>query len=91
LSFKALQIGTNHQRDSNEFHPSNLSRKDEVLNGFNFNKTVEDFVIIDGDKSLNVLPPFLKDHLVLTSSLVELTDEHLEEIKSITNRNLQLV
>ena len=69
----------------------NLSRKDEVLNWFNINEINEDFVIIDDDKSLNALPLFLKDNLILTSSLVGLTDQHLEEIKSILNRGLQPV
>lgn len=69
----------------------NLSRKDEVLNWFNINEINEDFVIIDDDKSLNALPLFLKGNLILTSSLVGLTDQHLEEIKSILNRGLQPV
>lgn len=69
----------------------NLSRKDEVLNWFNINDINEDFVIIDDDKSLNALPLFLKDNLILTSSLVGLTDQHLEEIKSILNKGLKPV
>ncbi len=69
----------------------NLSRKDEVLNWFNINEINEDFVIIDDDKSLNALPLFLKGNLILTSSLVGLTDQHLEEIKSILNKGLQPV
>jgi hypothetical protein len=69
---------------------NNLSRKDEVLNWFNVNPTDQSFVIIDDDKSLNSLPPHLKDNLILTSSLVGLTDEHLEQINSVLNQNFHL-
>ncbi len=70
---------------------NNLSRKDEILNWFNFNNVDEDYVIIDDDKSLNGLPVFLKDKLILTSSLVGLNDQHLDEIKSILYKGLQPV
>jgi len=53
---------------------TNLSRKDEVLNWFNAHDMKENFVIIDDDKSLNDLPTYVKSHLVLTSSMVGLTD-----------------
>ena len=68
-----------------------LSRKDEVLNWFNLNNVIEDFIIIDDDKSLNGLPSFLKDRLILTSSLIGLTDCHLDEIKSILSQKSQIV
>jgi hypothetical protein len=61
----------------------NLSRKEEIVNWFNTNTTNDKFVIIDDDKSLNDLPPFLKNNLVLTSSLIGLTDEHLEIINDL--------
>ena len=67
-----------------------LNRKDEILNWTNLNHINEDFIIIDDDKSLNELPTFLKNNLVLTSSLVGLTDEHLNEIENILNRKPQL-
>jgi hypothetical protein len=70
---------------------NNLSRKDEILNWFNVNNVDEDYVIIDDDKSLNGLPVFLKDKLILTSSLVGLNDQHLDEIKSILYKGLQPV
>jgi hypothetical protein len=70
---------------------NNLSRKDEILNWFNVNNVDEDYVIIDDDKSLNGLPVFLKDKLILTSSLVGLNDQHLDEIKSIIYKGLQPV
>jgi HAD domain in Swiss Army Knife RNA repair proteins len=69
---------------------SSLSRKDEIINWFNFNNIDEDFVIIDDDKSLNELPSYLKDNLVQTSSFIGLTEEHLQTIKSILNKGIQL-
>lgn len=70
---------------------SNLSRKDEILNWFGFNHITEDFIIIDDDKSLNSLPVFLKEKLILTSPFIGLTDEHLEDIKTIVHKDFQLV
>ncbi|MEP7198005.1 MAG: HAD domain-containing protein [Saprospiraceae bacterium] len=58
------------------------SRKDEILNWFNLNVINEDFIIIDDDKSLNALPVTLKENLILTSSMVGLTEAHLDEIES---------
>lgn len=59
-----------------------VSRKDEILNWVHSNTLPPDFVIIDDDMSLNGLPPFLKDNLILTSPMVGLTERHLEQIKS---------
>ena len=67
-----------------------LSRKDEVLNWFNLNNVSEEFIIIDDDKSLNGLPSFLKDRLILTSSLIGLTDSHLDEIKAVLSQKPQI-
>lgn len=67
-----------------------LSRKDEVLNWFNLNNVSEEFIIIDDDKSLNGLPSFLKDRLILTSSLIGLTDGHLDEIKAVLSQKPQI-
>lgn len=60
-----------------------ISRKDEILNWINVNKITEEFIIIDDDKSLNALPAFLKDRLILTSSMVGLTDIHCHLIQNI--------
>jgi hypothetical protein len=68
----------------------NLSRKDEILNWFNMNDFFEDFLILDDDKSLNDLPRFLKDNLILTSPLVGLSDSHLDNIHAILSKGLQL-
>lgn len=56
-------------------------RKDEILGWFNTNNVVGDFIIIDDDTSLNALPKDLKEHLILTSSLIGLTPEHIVEFR----------
>lgn len=63
-----------------------ISRKDEILNWFNSNQINEDFIIIDDDTSLNDLPSYLKDHLILTSSMIGLTESHLSLIESKTRK-----
>lgn len=83
---RSIKITNLKSLDSNT---NNLSRKDEILNWFNVNDINEDYIIIDDDKSLNGLPVFLKDKLILTSALVGLTDQHLDEIKSVLNGGLQ--
>lgn len=70
---------------------TNLSRNDEILNWFKDNNTTKDFVIIDDDKSLNSLPDFFKKHLILTSPLIGLTDEHLENASVILNQIYSLL
>lgn len=52
-------------------------RKDELLEWFQTHLIVDDFLIIDDDKSLNALPMKFKEHLVLTRSSVGLTLEDL--------------
>jgi Sec7-like guanine-nucleotide exchange factor len=52
----------------------NLNRKDEILNWYFTNKIEDNFIIIDDDKSLNLLPEFLKEKLILTSATVGLTN-----------------
>ena len=59
------------------------SRKVEILNWFASNDIHEDFIIIDDDKSLNDLPTFYKDRLILTSSLVGLNESHRADIQDI--------
>ena len=57
-----------------------MGENNEVLN----NSTIDD------DKSLNALPKFLKNNLVLTSSLVGLTEFHVDEINRILNNKMQI-
>jgi hypothetical protein len=63
--------------DNNE----NISRKDEILKWFDENDSVNDFIIIDDDKSLNELPGYLKRNLIQTQSTVGLAFQHLSEIR----------
>jgi hypothetical protein len=70
-----------------EQSPIGTSRRSEILNWFNINDINEDFIIIDDDKSLNALPSFLKENLILTSSMVGLNDSHLEDIKAIMEKH----
>ncbi len=67
-----------------------LSRKEEILNWFNTKGIYEDFIIIDDDKSLNELPKFFKDRLILTSSLVGLNESHWADIQDIFSAQLNL-
>jgi len=66
------------------------SRNVEILNWFDSNDVQEDFIIIDDDKSLNDLPTFYKDRLILTSSLVGLNESHWADIQDIVNTQLNL-
>jgi hypothetical protein len=72
--------------DNNDFQ----SRKVEILNWFESNDIHEDFIIIDDDKSLNDLPKFYKDRLILTSSLVGLNESHLVDIQDIVSAQLSI-
>ncbi len=60
------------------------TRKDEILNWLSTNDIQENYVIIDDDKSLNDLPAALKKNLILTASLVGLTDESIQAIREYT-------
>lgn len=67
---------------------SNFDRKQEILDWYSLrHNTNEHFVILDDDKSLNALPAHLKEHLVLTSPLVGLTNELADQAISILNNN----
>ncbi len=65
-----------------------LNRKDEIINWFDSNVIKEDFIIVDDDKSLNDLPEILKEHLILTSPMIGLTEAHLEEIRLILDQKI---
>lgn len=67
-----------------------IKRKDEILNWFNINNLTKDFLIIDDDKSLNDLPKYLKDNLVLTRPLIGLTESDLSEVKYNAHKRLQI-
>ena len=66
-----------------------LNRKDEILNYLNAHPEIENYVIIDDDKSLNDLPQSVKEKMVLTSSLIGLTQENIERaIEILTHPTL---
>ncbi len=73
-----------------EHNESCLNRKDELLRWFLFNDVYEDVVIIDDDRSLNDLPPFLKGRLIQTSSLIGLTLEHVIQVEAIRRTARQI-
>ncbi len=68
----------------------NLSRCEEITNWFSSNDSLDDFVIIDDDSSLNGLSPYLKKRLVLTKPLIGLTNAHVQESLNILNIPLEL-
>jgi len=82
--FKVRGIQTNRIK-SLPANVNHLSRKEEITNWFNLDNISEDFVIIDDDESLNDLPGHLKRRLILTSSYVGLTENHLDEVRNIIN------
>lgn len=61
--------------DKLDHNRDNLNRKEEILRWFSIKKTLENFVIIDDDKSLNGLPAYIKNKVVLTSGTVGLNTE----------------
>lgn len=66
-----------------------LSRKEEILNWQLKNKGINNYVIIDDDKSLNGLPINIKEKVVLTSPMVGLTnDDALSAIKTLKKYEL---
>jgi hypothetical protein len=81
---RGIKVNQIRSLDASDF---SVNRREEILNWFHFNTTQEEFIIIDDDKSLNALPSFLKDKLILTSSIVGLTEKHLDEIHSKTAMN----
>jgi hypothetical protein len=76
--FRSRDIRVNHI-DKLPTDSSKLSRKEEILSWYYSTSNSEAFVILDDDKCLNDLPENIKDHLVLTSSSLGLTDELAEE------------
>jgi hypothetical protein len=69
----------------------NLNRKEEVINWFASNKLPTDFIIIDDDTSLNDLPLYLKEKLILTKPLIGLNERDIEGLAYLLSRNLHKV
>ncbi|MCI0922550.1 HAD domain-containing protein [Sphingobacterium rhinopitheci] len=70
--FKSRGIAVNKIsiiENNNEFNVKRLTRRCEIEQWIEYKQLdTDDFVIIDDDKSLNDLPQYIKDRLVLTSS-----------------------
>jgi hypothetical protein len=67
---------------------NHLNRKDELLKWFITRRKLENFIIIDDDKSLNALPFSLKERLIQTSGGIGLTDYLADKaINIIENSN----
>jgi hypothetical protein len=86
--FSERGIKVNKMRKLNH-NVASFNRKEEILNWINVNGVPNDFIILDDDKSLNALPAFLKERLILTSSTVGLTDLHAYEINSKIKKQIQ--
>jgi len=69
----------------------NLNRLEEVTNWFSTRSSLENFVIIDDDTSLNGLSDYLKTRLVLTKPLIGLNSSHVTDTLKILNTPLELV
>ena len=67
--------GINASIDKIEDNVNSLNRKEEIINWANKNKNLEQYVIIDDDKSLNGLPQNIKQKLIQTSSMIGLNDD----------------
>jgi hypothetical protein len=76
-----------HIFDKLDDNLKSLNRKDEILNYLNAHPQIENYIIIDDDKSLNDLPESVKQKLILTSSLVGLTQENIERAIEILKHN----
>ncbi len=79
--------GINTKIDKLEDNLTFLNRKDEILRWYQNQNNIEDFIIIDDDKSLNGLPQQLKDKLILTSATVGLNDELADEAIMLLNHH----
>lgn len=61
------------------------------MNWFNLNTIHENFIIIDDDKSLNDLPDYLKMNVILTDSILGLTEKHLEAFDAILKKQKHII
>ena len=85
---RGVNISTISRLDRND---DRKDRKEEISLWFANYSGNEDFVILDDDKSLNGLSPILKDRLILTSAMVGLTKNHINDAISILATPLERV
>ncbi len=74
FSRRGISISNGSSITRLEVNRNNLNRKDEILKWVKNHSEVANFVILDDDKSLNGLPSYLKENLILTSPYIGLTD-----------------
>jgi len=70
---------------------NHLNRLEEITSWFAASESVEDFVIIDDDKTLNDLPEILKKRLIQTKALIGLNSSHVHESLRILDTPLEFV
>lgn len=68
----------------------NVNRMEEISNWYS-SDGVEEFVIIDDDSSLNDLPTYLKNRLVMTKPYIGLTSADADEAIKVLNTALERV
>lgn len=73
--------GINTSIEKLQDNVNSLTRSEEILNWVYRNSYIEDYVILDDDKSLNGLPFNVKERLVLTSPLIGLNED--DSLKAI--------
>ena len=78
FSNRGIHVSSVSKLQTRKIYPN---RKEEILTWCKRHRNVENFVIIDDDKSLNGLPIELKHKLILTNSSIGLT--HLDAVQAI--------
>lgn len=79
---RGIDASVNKLEDNTEF----LSRKDEILRWVSKNANLNEFVIIDDDKSLHDLPKRIKDRVVFTQPLIGLKKDDVFSAINILKR-----
>jgi len=62
-------------------YPNSKNRREEIKTVLSENQ-IENFLIVDDDKSLLDTEEFIKERLILTSSMLGFNDERLSEVKN---------
>jgi sugar-specific transcriptional regulator TrmB len=73
---RGIEVDTLERLPENTLYKN---RSEEILNWLSEQNSLESFIILDDDKSLNGLPSNLKENLLQTSSMIGLTDELVGE------------
>ena len=73
---RGIEINSLDRLPENTTH---LNRQEEILNWLNEQKSLDSFIILDDDKSLNDLPVSIKKNLLQTSAMIGLTETLVDE------------